>query len=267
MSSVRKGELNVQIVNKERGEMKDLINGFNSMVIELRSNQTELAEYEREKAWKEMAKQVAHEIKNPLTPMKLSMQQLIISFKDKKENFGNIFEKLSSTILNQIENLNQIASEFSRFARMPAIKLEEIDLLSVIRDTTVLYVDDKLKIEIKTELTMAMIEADITQLRRLFINLIRNSIQAQSRHIEIIITPIGNDFLIEVSDNGTGIPPAFKGRIFEDNFTTKEKGMGIGLKLAKKYIGEINGSITLADSSLSGTIFKICIPKFTKHIS
>src|ERR1035441_7497673 len=131
MSSVKQGDLNVSIINKEKGELRDLLNGFNSMVGELKNNQNELAEFEREKAWKEMAKQVAHEIKNPLTPMKLSIQQLIISVKDKKTNFEEIFEKLSNTILNQIENLNQIASEFSKFARMPRINLEEIDLLSV----------------------------------------------------------------------------------------------------------------------------------------
>jgi two-component system nitrogen regulation sensor histidine kinase NtrY len=135
-------------INKEKGEMKDLLNGFNSMVRELKNNQNELAEFERERAWKEMAKQVAHEIKNPLTPMKLSMQQLIILVKDKKANFEEIFEKLSITILNQIENLNLIASEFSKFARMPRINLEEIDLLSVIKDTALLFADDNLKYQI-----------------------------------------------------------------------------------------------------------------------
>ena len=122
--SVAHGDLNVELDNKEKGEMKDLFQSFNIMTTELRKNQIEISEMERENAWKEMAKQVAHEIKNPLTPMKLAVQQLIISYKDKTKNFDTIFEKVSSTILNQIENLSLIASEFSRFAKMPSLKLE-----------------------------------------------------------------------------------------------------------------------------------------------
>jgi two-component system, NtrC family, nitrogen regulation sensor histidine kinase NtrY len=264
MSSVKQGDLNVNLLNKERGELKDLITGFNSMVGELKNNQNDLAEFEREKAWKEMARQVAHEIKNPLTPMKLSMQQLIISFKDKKANFGDIFEKLSNTILSQIENLNQIASEFSRFARMPRINLEEVDLLSVIKDTSMLYADDKLKIEITTTLPYVKIDADVAQLRRLFINLIRNSIQASSTIIDLSVLNEEDNISIYVSDNGEGIPREFQSRIFEKNFTTKVKGMGIGLKLIKKYLEDINGRITLVESSPNGTVFNIRIPVNSK---
>jgi signal transduction histidine kinase len=267
MSSVKKGDLNVQIESKERGELKGLIDGFNSMVHELRNNQEELAVFEREKAWKEMARQVAHEIKNPLTPMKLSMQQLIISFRDKKDSFASIFEKLSTTILNQIENLNQIASEFSSFARMPRVNLERVNLLSVIRDITVLYADKRLKIEIKTGINEAEIEADITQLRRLFINMMRNSIQAKSSIIEINIKKEFDNYQIFVKDNGIGIPLEFTDRIFEENFTTKGKGMGIGLKLARKYLEEINGKIELVNTSSSGTTFQICIPMILQRSS
>jgi len=219
MSSVKQGDLNIRIINKEKGELKDLLNGFNSMVGELKNNQNELAEFERENAWKEMAKQVAHEIKNPLTPMKLSMQQLIISVKDKKTNFEELFEKLSTTILNQIENLNQIASEFSRFARMPRINIGEIDLLSVIKDTTLLFADDKLKIEITSESSYPKIEADISQLRRLFINLMRNSIQAFSTEIIFKVISETDNYLVYISDNGEGISPEFKNRIFSSILT------------------------------------------------
>ncbi len=267
LSSVKQGDLNIQIENKERGELKALIDGFNSMVHELRNNQEELAVFEREKAWKEMARQVAHEIKNPLTPMKLSMQQLIITYRDKRVNFEQIFDKLSTTILNQIENLNQIASEFSSFARMPRLNLEKVDLISVIRDIAILYTDKKLNVAIKTELSRAEVEADITQLRRLFINMIRNSIQAKSTLIEIGINILSDNFIVSVKDNGTGILPDFTGRIFEENFTTKEKGMGIGLKLARKYIEEINGKIELVNSSSTGTNFKIYIPMILQHTS
>lgn len=267
MSSVKQGDFNIKVTSKERGELKDLVEGFNSMVSELRNNQNELAEFEREKAWKEMARQVAHEIKNPLTPMKLSIQQLIISFKDKKSNFEEIFQKLSNTILTQIESLNQIASEFSRFARMPRINLGKVDLISVIRDTAMLFADEKLKIEIISSLPYANIEADISQLRRIFINLLRNSIQAFATQVSFKIINDDENFIIYIADNGKGIPKEVKNRVFEENFTTKTKGMGIGLKLIKKYLEDINGNIILAETSTDGTIFSIRIPMSIKNIS
>jgi two-component system, NtrC family, nitrogen regulation sensor histidine kinase NtrY len=267
MSSVKQGDLNVRISNKEKGELKDLLNGFNSMVGELKNNQNELAEFEREMAWKEMAKQVAHEIKNPLTPMKLSMQQLIISFRDKKENLDSIFEKLSATILNQIENLNQIASEFSRFARMPRINLEEIDLLSVIKDTVLLFEDDSLKLEVISDLSSSNIRADSSQMRRIFINLMRNSIQAGSTSIMFKVLLEGNDYLVYITDNGKGISKEYTERIFEEKFTTKEKGMGIGLKLIKKYLEDIEGQISLVETSSHGTTFRISIHRSLDNIS
>jgi two-component system, NtrC family, nitrogen regulation sensor histidine kinase NtrY len=267
MSSVKQGDFNIKVTSKERGELKDLVEGFNSMVSELRNNQNELAEFEREKAWKEMARQVAHEIKNPLTPMKLSIQQLIISFKDKKSNFEEIFQKLSNTILTQIESLNQIASEFSRFARMPRINLGKVDLISVIRDTAMLFADEKLKIEIISSLPYAYIEADISQLRRIFINLLRNSIQAFATQVSFKIINDDENFIIYIADNGKGIPKEVKNRVFEENFTTKAKGMGIGLKLIKKYLEDINGNIILAETSTDGTIFSIRIPMSIKNIS
>ena len=235
------------------------------MTKELQKNQNELAELERENAWKEMAKQVAHEIKNPLTPMKLAVQQLIVSYRDKNKNFDSIFEKVSSTILNQIENLSLIASEFSRFARMPNFKLEKIDLLKSINDTINLFTDEQIKIELKTELKDAYIEADEGQMRRLFINLIRNSIQAESNKVEIDVDPEENNFRIYISDNGKGIPENIKDKIFDSSFTTKSKGMGLGLKLAKRFIEGINGSITLADNVAPGTVFKILIPRLKRN--
>ena len=212
----------------------------------------------------EMAKQVAHEIKNPLTPMKLAVQQLIVSYRDKNKNFDSIFEKVSNTILSQIENLSLIASEFSRFARMPNFKIEEIDLIPIIKDTINLFIEEQIKIETITHLTSAPIEADRSQFRRLLINLIRNSIQASANKIEIKLNQEEDKFILVISDNGKGIPAEIQGKIFDSNFTTKNKGMGIGLKLAKRFIEGINGSISLISNEYKGASFKITIPKLTK---
>ena len=229
--AVSKGDLNVKINHSERGELKDLLDGFNQMTSELKKNQIELAEMEREAAWKEMAKQVAHEIKNPLTPMKLALQQLIISYKDKSKDFDKHFEKISSTVLNQIDNLNQIASEFSRFAKMPSLKIESIDMLSLLNDTVNMFVHEKTAIQIKTSLTSAIIDADLSQLRRMFINLIRNSMQASATKIFIEILDNKTDFVVLFNDDGLGIKDTEKEKIFDDNFTTKKQGMGLGCLL------------------------------------
>ena len=258
--SVANGDLNIELENKEKGEMRELFRSFNMMTTELRKNQIEISEMERENAWKEMAKQVAHEIKNPLTPMKLAVQQLIISYKDKTKNFDSIFEKVSSTILNQIENLSLIASEFSRFAKMPSLKLENLDLLDIFNETANLFVEEKVKVNINTNLTSAVVEADKTQLRRLFINLVRNSIQASASVVDITAVKEENGYIITLKDNGKGIPEESKERIFDSNFTTKEKGMGLGLKLAKRFLESINGRIFLLESSEKGTTFQLQIP-------
>lgn len=255
--AIAHGDLNIQIENAERGEIKDLIDGFNLMTSELKKNELQLAELERENAWKEMAKQVAHEIKNPLTPMKLSMQQLIASYKENAEKFDRIFDKVSSTILNQIESLSQIASEFSRFARMPNYNLEYIDLLPVIYDIKNLFMDEQVKINILTSEKEIPAELDKSQIRRLFINLVRNSIQAKANVINIIINITENICNITFEDNGEGIPLNVRNKIFEPNFTTKESGMGIGLKLSKRFIEGINGKLELLASSEKGTSFII----------
>jgi signal transduction histidine kinase len=265
-ASVAQGDFNLEIKSNEKGELKDLLAGFNSMTKELQRNQIEHADLERENAWKEMAKQVAHEIKNPLTPMKLAVQQLMVSYHDKNKNFDSIFEKLSSTILNQIENLNQIASEFSRFARIPNYKLEEIDLLTIIKDIVNLFSDEQIKLDIQTFLNSATVEGDKSQFRRLLINLIRNSIQADANKITITLASENDFYNLFVTDNGKGIPENIKDKIFESNFTTKEKGMGLGLKLAKRFIEGINGNINLIESNNNGAAFKILIPKLQKRV-
>ena len=263
--SVGQGDLNIKIDHNERGELKELLDGFNAMTSELQKNQAELAELEREAAWKEMAKQVAHEIKNPLTPMKLALQQLVIANKDKNKDFDSLFDKVSKTVLNQIENLSQIASEFSRFAKMPSLNLEIIDLVSVINDTLNLYQDEKIKIDFKSDCSFAPVEADKSHLRRVFINLIRNSIQADANLINISLEKISENYSVLVKDNGQGINSDDKSKIFDQNFTTKKQGMGLGLAITRRFLESINGSIKLVSSAYGETSFEIIIPAFDKE--
>ncbi|MGB5849453.1 MAG: ATP-binding protein, partial [Ignavibacteriaceae bacterium] len=260
--AVAKGDLDVELKNNEKGEMRDLYQGFNLMTKELQKNQIELAKLERESAWKEMAKQVAHEIKNPLTPIKLAVQQLIASYNDKSKDFDKIFKKVTKTTLNQIDNLGQIASEFSSFAKMPSINLEILDVVPVIMDTTNLFTDDKINIDFESKSSEAIVEADTSQLRRMLINMIRNSIQANATIIAISLTTKDDNYSLIIVDNGEGISDEIKEKIFEINFTTKEKGMGLGLKLARRFLEGVNGKIHLVQSGSSGTTFEITIPKY-----
>ncbi|NWF90713.1 MAG: HAMP domain-containing protein, partial [Ignavibacteriaceae bacterium] len=263
--SVAQGDLSISLPNQQKGELRDLFNGFNLMTDELKRNQTELAELEREAAWKEMAKQVAHEIKNPLTPMKLSMQQLVALYNEKNKNFEQIFEKLSATILNQIESLSSIASEFSRFAKMPSYKNEQVDLPSIVRDVVNLFTDEQVTIKIETSVKNFTIMADNAQVRRLLINLIRNSIQAGANEIKLFIYCESDFCNLLVKDNGHGIQPENQDKIFDQNFTTKAAGMGLGLKLAKRFLGVIGGDIELVESNQISTTFRVKFPVLNKE--
>jgi len=259
-SALAEGDLDVRVNYKSTGEINSLIAGFNEMVEKLKRSQMELAEFERETAWKEMARQVAHEIKNPLTPMKLSIQQLVASYKDKSPKFDAIFEKVTTTIISQIETLSKIASEFSGFARMPKMKIEAIDLNRICREAVNLF-DSDLKIKVSDPGSPVKVMADSDHMKRSFINLIRNSIQAGASKMEIRISSQSDKVEIRFADNGKGIEKENLERIFDENFTTKEKGMGLGLSMAKKYFELLNGSISVESTSEKGTSVLIVIPR------
>lgn len=259
-AAVAEGDLDVNVDYKATGEINNLVVGFNEMVEKLKKGQLDLAEFERETAWKEMARQVAHEIKNPLTPMKLSVQQLVASYNDKSPKFDAIFGKVTSTIIGQIETLNKIASEFSAFARMPKMKIEKTELKKICSEAVYLF-DSDLKIRVICGEAPIYIMADADHLKRSLINLIRNSIQANAKHIEITIAERVNDIEIKFADDGRGISKDNIEKIFDENFTTKEKGMGLGLSMAKKYFESLNGSISVVNTSGKGTEFQIILPK------
>ena len=258
--AVAKGNLELKIDYKTKGEIKELIDGFNLMLDDIIKSRKELAEAERQNAWKEMARQVAHEIKNPLTPMKLAVQQLIIAYKDKSPKFDEIFEKVTSTFDEQVDTLRNITNEFSNFGRMPKSNLKQIELINLIKNVCNLYVDDRVEITFEYSESEVLIESDEDQLKRVLINLIRNAIQALAKKIKIKLI-VENDIQIFISDNGTGIPTEIQNKIFDANFTTKLEGMGLGLNITKSYIEQLGGELKLYKSNKNGTTFQIKIPK------
>lgn len=258
--AVANGDLNINVNIRSKDEFSILSNAFNSMIKKIKDNQIEIARFEREAAWKEMAKQVAHEIKNPLTPMKLLLQQLIASYNQKSEKFDEVFNKATTTILNQIELLKNIASEFSNFARLPNLNIEKIELNNVIKEIISLFNYENKTLTYKSKRDNIIIKADKDNLKRTFINLIRNAFQANATKVEIVVDIINNSISIKVIDDGNGIDPQNIDKIFMLNFSTKEKGMGIGLSMAKQYLESIGGSIYVGSTNHGGTTFIINIP-------
>ncbi len=258
--AVSNGDLSVSVPTNNKGEIGELANGFNLMIEKIRQNQVDIAQFEREEAWREMAKQVAHEIKNPLTPMKLSVQQLMAAYNDKSPKFDSIFEKVTATIISQIDTLKNIASEFSNFARMPRANLVRLNIIPLLSEVINLYTEQKRSLELTTSSKEIFVLADSDHLKRTFVNLIRNAFQADADKVIVSINLNDGRCNIRFTDNGRGIDEQILSKIFDENYTTKKYGMGLGLNMAKKYIESINGKIDVEKTSSSGTTFLISIP-------
>jgi len=243
--------------------LRQLIDSFDAMTLDLKKSREELVKVERVLAWKEMAKQVAHEIKNPLTPMKLSVQHLRQAFRDRAEGFSEILETVSKTIIEQIETLSRIASEFSHFGQMPRRKLEECDLHVVLRESVQLFEQDR-NVVVSSHLAPSIppILADREELRRAFINLIRNGIQSMDGRgrIEIRTAREEGGIRITIRDEGKGVPEEMRDRLFQPNFSTKTDGMGLGLAIVKKTVGDLGGPVLLLPAEGKGTIASIFLP-------
>ncbi len=258
---VSSGDLSVKLEQKETGEVGDLIEAFNKMISDLEESRKNLARIEREEAWKEMAKQVAHEIKNPLTPMKLSLQHLQYLYKENRKEFSRIFGKVSTTLIEQIEILTKITNEFSHFARMPERKIIKCNLEEILKDVIDLF-SAETKIEFESVPNeMFFVNADKEELKRVFINIIKNSIQANSTKIKVKLYKDANYCFVNIEDNGSGIPSEILEKIFDPNFSTKTEGSGLGLPIVKRILSDINGTIEIKSEVGKGTIVMIAIPQ------
>jgi two-component system nitrogen regulation sensor histidine kinase NtrY len=224
-----------------------------------------LAQTERESAWKEMARQVAHEIKNPLTPMRLNVQYLERTLKT--ENQGKLKE-FTQSMVEQIDALSNIAEAFSRFATMPGLKAEEFSLKELLQRVTALYAD--YNISFNTDHPEATISADKDQLLRVMNNLITNAIQAvpdeREAQIRVGLHRTEEGAQIRVRDNGVGISAEQGDQIFEPRFTTKTKGMGLGLAMVKKIVDSFNGKIWFESEPNKGTTFFVNIPSLNTKV-
>ena len=256
---------NEKLESNTRDESGILVHEYNEMIEKLEDSRNALARKEKESAWKEMAQQVAHEIKNPLTPMKLKIQHLQRTIKT-----DDLTQEALKSLLQQVDTLSDIATSFSAFAKMPIPIIEEFNLTQLVHDTGELYRNrEDVDIKIKIPVSPVMAFADKQLIGRIFTNLILNSIQAVPKDVkaEILIEMYVNEIkeaVLTFKDNGEGIPEDIQNKIFLPNFSTKFTGSGIGLALAKRGVEHSGGRIWFESELGKGTTFYIILPMYNK---
>ena len=267
LNRISRGDMNTRVAVAGKDEIGTLAKAYNEMVEKLEDARKELVEAEREAAWKEMAQQVAHEIKNPLTPMKLNLQHLQQRLEANPENVLELkpmIEKTAENIIEQIESLNKIASDFSKFAKPVQEPFEPVDLYKLLTSISELYIHDE-NVAINTtlpeyNLTINGVEGE---LRRVFINLVKNGIEAHSNgkaEIKIAAERKNKSIIIQISDSGEGIDIQDRDKIFVPNFSTKSSGTGLGLAISKKIVEAHMGKVTFKSEPGNGTTFTLTFP-------
>jgi nitrogen fixation/metabolism regulation signal transduction histidine kinase len=263
LSQLKLENQNEKIDYKVNDEIGGLVSEYNRMVDALAESAEKLARTERELAWREMAKQIAHEIKNPLTPMKLNIQYLQRAWNDKVPDFEGYMKKVTATLIEQIETLSSIASEFSNFAQMPKTKNEIVNLPEKVENSVMLF-KNSTHIPIVFEnhaISSVFVKADGEQLSGVFNNLIKNAIQAIPDDIEglikVIIDTEFDKVKVTISDNGKGIPEEIRKKLFIPNFTTKSGGLGLGLAISRRAVQSSGGKIWFDSEEGVGSNFYV----------
>jgi signal transduction histidine kinase len=265
MKQVNLGQRNEAITWTRRDEIGELVVEYNKMVSKLDASAEALARNEREGAWREMAKQIAHEIKNPLTPMKLSMQYLQKSIEQNAPNVKELSANVAKTLVEQIDHLSHIASEFSQFANIENANPERVKVNDVLQNVLHLYsANDMLLMNINLLKSDIFIYADKSHLNRIFTNLVQNALQSADADQKVKITikekMLDDHVLISVEDNGTGIDEKIQPKIFTPNFTTKTSGTGLGLAMSKRMTEQAGGEIWFDTKPGTGSIFYVKFP-------
>ncbi len=251
------------VIEANSREINSLINAYNQMVDKLEESATMLAQSEREQAWREMAKQVAHEIKNPLTPMRLTVQSFQRKFDANDPNLKQKLDDYSKTLIQQIDTMSAVASAFSNFASMPAQQNETLNVVEVVEFSLDIFNEDFIQFESDSEEIITVM--DRTQLIRIITNLVKNAIQAipedqPEKQVLVAVNAEEEHVVISVKDNGIGIDAENTERIFEPKFTTKTSGMGLGLGIIKNIIENYKGTITFETEPGKGSTFRVSLP-------
>ncbi len=252
------------VIEANSREINSLINAYNQMVDKLEESASKLAQSEREQAWREMAKQVAHEIKNPLTPMRLTVQSFQRKFDLEDPNLKQKVDDYSKTLIQQIDTMTSVASAFSNFASMPAQQNETLNVVEVVEFSLDIFNEDFIQFKSQKDEIIAVL--DRTQLIRIITNLVKNAIQSipEDQDLKVVLVSVKEkETMVEitVTDNGIGIEEINREKIFEPKFTTKNSGMGLGLGIIKNIIENYKGTITFETELGKGTTFIVSLPK------
>ena len=265
INHLKLGKKNEPLEWKSNDEIGQLIQEYNRMLFQLGASADKLAQQERETAWREMAQQVAHEIKNPLTPMKLRLQHLQRSWQDNPEEFQTRLNDFVQSMTDQIDTLSHIAQEFSNFAKMPQSKNERLNLQDIVKSVITTFENDNQSISFfqnKTE--TAFINGDKSHVIRVLNNLITNAIQSipteRSKKISLTLRFSDNYVVIKITDNGSGISPEISKRIFMPNFTTRSTGSGLGLAMVKSIVTQMSGNVAFRTQVGKGSSFFVILP-------
>jgi signal transduction histidine kinase len=267
LKAIHLGRHNEPLDYTSQDEIGELVKAYNRMVVELERKADELAKTERETAWREMAKQIAHEIKNPLTPMKLSVQHLKRAWDDEVTDFDGRINRFANSMIGQINNLNSIASAFSNFARMPKAHNSRVNIVEQLNNALALYAGTE-QVQIRPSFDAeksVFVFADKEQLLIVFSNLLKNAIQAipvkSKGLIEVGVEQEHDSVLLKFQDNGSGIPKEVQKKLFQPNFTTKGSGMGLGLAIVKNIVENAGGEVYYQTLVNKGTTFFVRLPK------
>ena len=254
----------IDVSQNTTAEITNLVKAYNGMIDELEVSAAQLATSEREAAWREMAKQVAHEIKNPLTPMRLTVQSFQRKFDANLPDINEKLKEYSNTLIEQIDTMSSIASAFSNYAQMPAQKDETLNVVKITKLALDIFNEEYIHFTPGQDQIMARF--DRSQLIRVINNLVKNSTQAleqsiqENPRIDVRVFMEDRFAVITVEDNGIGISKDNKDKVFEPKFTTKNSGMGLGLAMVKSIVEAYGGSISLMSLQDQNTIFKVSIP-------
>jgi nitrogen fixation/metabolism regulation signal transduction histidine kinase len=263
------GEWNAQVDVESNDEVGELARSFNSMVRDLAENRDRLVQVERVAAWRELARRLAHELKNPLFPLQLTVENLAKAKRLAPEEFDEIFRESTATLLAEIGNLKTIIGRFSDFSKMPKPQLQSVDLNEAVTRTVNLHQAQVSQLAYPIALTANLSEvapvvmADPELLHRVLSNLVLNAIDAMPKggNITLRVRDESDRGTIEVSDTGSGLTPEERDRLFTPYYTTKGHGTGLGLAVAQSVISDHHGSITVQSEQGQGTTFTIHLPK------
>ena len=255
------GDFDFQVNESAYSPLNDLIVAFNNMIQELNQSRERLIEAEKQTIWQEMARAMAHEIKNPLTPIRLATQRLEMKYYEKADNLPEILEKSLRIVNEEVDNLQALVAAFSGFAKMPEAQFENYDLNQQLRDIADQYSDDA-KIDLNLDQNLREIFADTMQMKQVLVNLIQNAIQAceTDPHIELTTSVQDKSCKIGIRDYGQGISEIDLSKIFEPYFTTKKKGTGLGLAIVRRIIRQHGGDIIAQSVLGEGSTFELSFP-------